>query len=45
MIDSAAEFVRLRLSSDPAEYRRAAREEAPENVWLEVIEAYPDSWW
>ncbi|MGF9754534.1 hypothetical protein AAII07_04985 [Microvirga sp. 0TCS3.31] len=46
MIESAEEFVRLRTSTDPAEYRRAAHEEAAERTWIEVIERYPDmrSW-
>jgi hypothetical protein len=42
MIDSAAEFVRLRTSEQPAEYRRAAAEEAPLAVWLQVVAAYPE---
>lgn len=41
-IQSAAEFVRLRRSEDPKEYRRAAAESASIAVWVEVIEAYPD---
>ncbi|XAS74012.1 HEAT repeat domain-containing protein [Micrococcaceae bacterium Sec5.1] len=42
MIQSAAEFVRLRSSEDPAEYHRAAHEEADVSVWLDVIDKYPD---
>ena len=42
MIHSAEEFVRLRLSSQPAEYHRAAHEEAPEAVWFRIIECYPE---
>lgn len=42
MIESAAEFVGLRTREDPGEYQRAAREEAPLEVWLAVIEDYPD---
>ena len=42
MIDSADEFVRLRRSDDPAEYGRAARDEASTETWLEVIDRYPD---
>ena len=42
MIGSADEFSRLRRSIDPDEYGRAAREEATEKVWLEVIARYPD---
>ncbi|MEU6857939.1 HEAT repeat domain-containing protein [Glycomyces sp. NPDC046736] len=41
MIGSAKEFVRLRSSSDPAEYRRAAHEEAPLEVWMAVIADHP----
>ncbi|GAA0203676.1 hypothetical protein GCM10008944_21830 [Cytobacillus oceanisediminis] len=41
MIDSAAEFVRLRRSEDRAEYDRAAREEAPDSVWLDVMRDFP----
>jgi hypothetical protein len=42
MIDSAEEFVRLRSCENPDEYLRAAWEEAPLEVWFEVIEKYPD---
>jgi hypothetical protein len=41
MISSAEEFVRLRESEQPDEYRRAADEDAPLDVWFEVIEAHP----
>jgi hypothetical protein len=41
MITSAEEFVCLRESEQPEEYWRAAHEEAPLDVWLRVIEAYP----
>jgi hypothetical protein len=46
MITSASEFIRLRISSDPQEYLRAATEEAPIEVWHELIELHPDmrSW-
>lgn len=46
MIESAEEFVRLRQSSDPEEYRRAAWEEASVETWLDVVERYPEmrSW-
>ena len=37
-----SEFVRLRESDDPDEYRRAAAEEAPLDVWLEVVRDRPD---
>ena len=43
MISSADEFIRLRYSDDPSEYRRAANEPAAFEVWLEIIERYPDS--
>jgi len=42
VIESAEEFVRLRSSSDPAEYLRAAHESADESVWRNVIAHYPD---
>ncbi len=41
MILSANELIRLGTSEDLEEYNRAAREEASEEVWLEVIEKYP----
>lgn len=46
MIESADEFARLRSSSNPDEYGRAAHDEAPLEVWMEVIRRYPDmrSW-
>ena len=37
-IRDAAEFIRLRESSDPEEYRRAAAEDAPLEVWLDIVE-------
>ncbi|MYT26436.1 hypothetical protein GTW69_40275 [Streptomyces sp. SID7760] len=42
MIETADEFVRLCNSSDPSERRRAAFEEAPTQVWMEVIDRYPE---
>jgi hypothetical protein len=42
-INSADEFVRLRYSTDPEEYRRAANEDAPLEVWKDVITRYPDA--
>ncbi|MCR8633900.1 hypothetical protein [Paenibacillus radicis (ex Xue et al. 2023)] len=42
MINSAEEFVGLRLSENVDDYLRAAREEANINIWLEVIGKYPD---
>lgn len=43
MISSAEEFLGLRFSEDPELYNRAAHEEAPDEVWLELIEEYPES--
>lgn len=42
MINSAEEFVRLRLSDNQDEYLRAAWDEAPLEVWFEIIDHYPD---
>ena len=42
MIESADEFYELRTSDDPAEYDRAARDEAPLSVWVDVIDRMPD---
>ena len=42
MIQSAEEFVKLRTSDVPEEYHRAMHETAPDEVWLEVIEKYPE---
>ncbi|MBA2939725.1 hypothetical protein HZF08_15520 [Paenibacillus sp. CGMCC 1.16610] len=42
MINSAEEFVRLRLSESIDEYLKAAWEDALFEVWLEVIRKYPD---
>lgn len=46
MIESAEEFVRLRTSRLRDEYLRAAEEEASINVWIDVIQRYPEmrSW-
>lgn len=41
MIYTAEEFVRLRESESPEEYLRAAWDEAPLEVWIEVIENHP----
>jgi hypothetical protein len=41
MIQSAEEFVRLRESSRPVDFGRAAREEATAQTWREVIDRYP----
>ena len=42
MIESAEEFIRLRGSGDPAEYGRAAHDQAPDGVWLDVIRRFPE---
>lgn len=42
MIESAQEFYRLRKSSIQSKYYRAAHDEAPLGIWLEVIKNYPD---
>jgi hypothetical protein len=42
MICSAEEFARLRISQIPAEQERAGSDDAPVDVWLAVIEQYPD---
>jgi hypothetical protein len=42
MILSAEEFRRLRTSTESAEYLRAAVEDAPIDVWREVIASMPD---
>jgi hypothetical protein len=42
MIESAEQFVTLRKSDEPEEYRRAAHDNATDEVWLEVIAKYPE---
>ena len=42
MILSPEEFVALRASEDPDEYRRSSREHADIGVWLQVIDRFPD---
>jgi hypothetical protein len=42
VIESADEFVRLRRSSNPEEYERAAREGASSETWREVIKRFPE---
>jgi hypothetical protein len=42
MIANASEFCRLRESEDPADYFRAAHEEAAVEVWAEVLAQRPD---
>ena len=41
-ITSAEEFVRLRTSEKPEEYRRAAAEPAAPEVWFSIIADYPE---
>jgi hypothetical protein len=41
MITSAAAFFKLRTSEDPAEQARATHEEAPEQIWRDVIAEHP----
>jgi hypothetical protein len=41
MITTAQEFVDLRTSSAPEEYMRAATEEAPIEVWMDVLREFP----
>ncbi|MEW9697562.1 hypothetical protein [Paenibacillus sp. SI8] len=43
MINSAEEFVRLRISETMDDYLKAAWDDAPFEVWLEVIKKYPDN--
>ncbi len=40
VIESAEEFVALRTSNSPYDYRRAARESASDAVWFDVIERF-----
>ncbi|WP_217592955.1 hypothetical protein [Cohnella sp. GbtcB17] len=42
LIYSAEEFVRLRKSEIPSEYLRASWDAATFEVWVEVIEKYPE---
>ena len=42
MIRSAFEFIRLRTSEDKADYDRAAHEEAPAEVWWELVRDHPE---
>lgn len=42
MIESAEQFRFLRESTIEEEYHRAAQEEAPLQVWLEILEQMPD---
>lgn len=42
MIESAAEFIRLRESGDGGDYQRLKRDEAPVEVWREIVADHPD---
>lgn len=42
MIDSAEEFRSLRESEHAAEYHRAAHDEAPLEVWLDILRRMPE---
>ena len=42
MITSAKEFIRLRTSEVMAEYHRAAHEEAPLEIWWELVREHPE---
>jgi nicotinamide mononucleotide adenylyltransferase len=42
MITSAQEFIRLRFSESPADYQRAAVEEAPIKVWMTLINEHAE---
>jgi hypothetical protein len=42
MIESAEEFVRLRTSDVKDEYDRAAHDDAPPEVWWELVRDHPD---
>jgi hypothetical protein len=46
MIRSAEEFIQLRASREPSEYLRAAHDEAPLEVWRDIVRRHPDmrSW-
>jgi hypothetical protein len=42
MIESAEEFLRLRTSDRRDEYATAAEDDAPLEVWMNVIERFPE---
>jgi len=42
MINSAEEFIQLRTSDNPEDYGRAIHEEASNEIWLALINNYPD---
>lgn len=41
MIQTADEFVQLRMSEDPKEYLRPANERADDSTWIEAIDRFP----
>ncbi|OQS36489.1 hypothetical protein [Chromobacterium haemolyticum] len=42
MINSAEEFIALRDSEKKEEYDRSAQEEAPNHVWIDIINRFPE---
>lgn len=42
MTTLADESYRLRASEDPAHCDRAAHDQAPRSIWLEVVDRFPD---
>jgi hypothetical protein len=42
MIESADEFIRLRESEVQEEYHKAGHDEAPLEIWYEIIDRYPE---
>ncbi|GIH70069.1 hypothetical protein [Sphaerimonospora thailandensis] len=43
MINSVVDFLALRFSDNPSDYRRAARESAPLEVWRELVRHHPEA--
>jgi hypothetical protein len=43
MIESAEEFIRLRESGDGGDHQRLKRDEAPAEVWRELVADHPDT--
>jgi hypothetical protein len=41
MIRSAEESIEMRTSSNPSEHKRAAHDEAPVEVWRDIVERHP----
>jgi len=42
MIESAAEFIRLRTSENLDDYHQAATDSAPNDVWYELVGEHPE---